>query len=231
MTVSEMDTRLSRLLGDTSGHAWTQTAYRLPALNSAQINLVIRILGYGSQFDSAYDLLTDIQRSDVVTIDTTGVDLDALEPNYEFMRNGYVASKVIVDQKTKWVRRRPIRNLAEANNRFLKGSNIDPACYILNNVYYLDIDTGYYPVSGTIYWIHKPYTMVISDAGTGEVTTCQLSGSFHELIVSMAVEECYRMVGDDQNMNRYTAISKENDARIQEIVMGSVGEPKESGKK
>jgi hypothetical protein len=226
MTVSEMDTYVSQLLNDTSSYTWTQIVHRLPALNTSQEELVNSLLAFGTQSDNVYELLSEITESEAVTLDNAGLDMSTLTGNP--IRNGYVASKIIINQLEKWVVRKPLKRIAQYNNPYKKGTDKSPKCYILDNKYFLEINNGSYPVTGTIYFIRKPYTLATT-AGTEIVSTCELNIMFHRIICKMAAKECYRIKGDQASLTKYENLRREIDEQIKSFALGSASENKSAG--
>ena len=220
MTVSAMQTLVSQILtGASTNTKWDATTAVLPALNTAQLELVNRVLGYSAKTDRAYDLLSEVQASKSTSVDTTGYALSgvASDPG-PFMH--YVASYGTIDNEVRWVSKIPFRNLAQQNNDYLKGNDERPMCYIFTHTYYLIVDSGSYPITTVIYYIREPKELVASGASGYQVTTCELNSSWHRTLCKMAAAECHRFVGDESNFAKYQALSKEADTEIGARVMG-----------
>ena len=227
MNVSAQQTYVAQLLGDTSNLKWSNANHILPALNTAQFDLVHKLLAYNGENENVFDVLTEIQTSTTQSIDTTGYDLDGLadDPG-PFIPGGYVASKCTIDEVTRWVSRIPMKNLTQQNNRYLKGNDERPMCYIYNNVYNLIITTGSYPISTTIYYIREPKALVASGASGYQAETCELNTIFHRLMCEMAAAECRRHVGDEIGLSNYQIIMEKVERQVQLIALGNAFEPK-----
>jgi len=224
MTVSEMQTYTARLLGDPSNNTWDADDYVLPALNNAQKDFVIKLLGIPQS--RSFDVLSELQASTTQTISTSGYALSGLDSDPgPFVRNGYIMSKATIDNEVKWVSRIPVSNLPRQDNYYMKGSDDNPLCYILTDTYYILIDAGTYSVSVTIYYIREPKELVASDVEGYQIITCEINPIYHEFLCEMATVECFRMKGDQTNMAKYAAGLKEIDSKIQSIAVGSVKEP------
>jgi len=226
MNVSAQQTYVSQLLGDTGNVKWTIADFILPALNTSQFEFVQKLLAYGAGDENIYDMLTNLQDSTTQSVDTVGYDLDGLVATKRIIPGGYIASKCTVDSVTRWVTRISMSNLPQQNNRYLKGSDERPVCYIYQNTYFLIVTAGSYPLSATIYFIREPKELVASGAIGYQVATCEVSTIFHRLICKMAAAECHRMVGDQVNLTKYQAIMGEVDREVQAIATHGRVEPK-----
>ena len=226
MTVSAMQDKVSNLLGDPNNGTWTDATHILPALNFAQDQFVISVLAYGQGNDNVFDALSELQTAKEITVGSSGYNLDDLNSSPgPVVRGGLISSKVVLDNETKWVARRPIRNLAQKANRYLKGSDERPTCYLLDNTYYLEVDSGSLNATVTLYYVREPKELVASGATGYQVATCELNGIYHELVSRMATAECHRMKGDDTNFNKYKSLAVEFEADLMKIALGGASEP------
>ena len=104
MTVSEMDTILSKVLDDPNSRIWTQSTHRLPALNIAQRSIVMNILGFSkNKTHKTFDLLLGVQASKSVSVDTTGYAVSGLHPTPGRMisETGFMRAEVTLDETLK----------------------------------------------------------------------------------------------------------------------------------
>jgi len=233
MTVSEMSTLLGSLLNDPNAEVFTATDYKLPALNSAQRELVLMLLGYanmdGGQRETVFDILSEIQEVETHSVDSSGFDLGSVT-NRHFLRNGFVnASIVDDDDMTRWCTRITTAGMGKTENRYFEGTTRDPKVRIWGNKFYLLISVGGYSRDTTIYYVGMPYTLVASGAaGLGKnttVTTCDLNPLLHDLIVLLAEVKCRRMRGTESDFAEAQLVSNFAMQQIQLLVQGAINEP------
>jgi hypothetical protein len=226
MTVQEMDTRLSQLLGDPNSRRWTQSDHRLPALNIAQNQLVVGILGFSATNKSIFDLLLGIQASKTVSIGATGFHLNGLhpDPGRMFTEIGFMRAKVVLDGiDQRCVRYSPDKE-SLSQNYYLKGNNEYPVIRFEANTVFVDVNYGYYPVNTTVHYIREPKELVVTaNIGSYNIGVCELNTGLHELVIQMAEAECRRM-GDD--FEQYQLLRQHNQEQLQLMIQGSVGSVK-----
>lgn len=228
MTVNEMDGLLSRLVNDPNSEVWTQTI-RLEALNSAQRELVLYLLGFGQKNQDVFTLLSEIETEETVAIDSTGVNLASMVTNRYFLRNGYVNARFVdADGYTRWVERIAASKLGITENRYFEGTTRDPRCYISGNKLYLLVSVGSYPIDLILTYIGAPKVLATSVTGSGRdatVTTSELNVLFHDLIVLMAEVKLRRMRGDKTDFEQASFVWNFCQQQMQLLVSGSLNEP------
>jgi len=222
-----MDTYVSRLLNDEGSVKWTSSAHRLPALNTAQNDFVLKVLSYGQE-PRILDILTEIQDEAVLSIETTGYALSELAG--PMVHGGVIGLKCLLDKKYVWATRIPSRNLPQQTNRYRKGSDTSPQFYIIKNVLYVTVGDGSYPVSSTLYYVREPKELVTAGPAEYQTAVCEINSMYHEFICKMATAECHRMHGDTVNLNRYGAIMQEVESQIQRIAVGGASESMNTNK-
>uniref|UniRef100_A0A6M3L666 Uncharacterized protein n=1 Tax=viral metagenome TaxID=1070528 RepID=A0A6M3L666_9ZZZZ len=230
MIVSAMQTLVSQILtGASTNTKWNATTAVLPALNNAQLEFVHKAIAYSAGSDTIFDELGELQASTSQSVNTTGYDLDGLASSPgPFLY--YVASKITIDDTTRWVDRISFKDLDKQNNKYTAGCDEDPKCYIFTNTYFLLLTTGSYPVTATVYYIREPKELVASGASGYQVTTCELKSAFHRLICKMAAAECHRTAGDEYNFKKYESLMNECEIQIQAIAKGTIAQPKGKAK-
>lgn len=230
MTVSEMSTMLGSLLNDINGEVFTATDYKLPALNVAQRELVLTLLGYQYQFEGVTELLTEIQEVESPSIGTGGIDIDTSITERYFLRNGFVnASIVDNDGYTRWCTRIPERKIGITENRYNEGTTRDPQIRIFGKKIYLMVSIGDLPRTVDLYYVGQPYGLATTASGTGRdqyVTTCELNPLLHDLIVLMAEVKCRRMRGTPDDFQQAQLVNSFVMQQIQLLATGAQGEPK-----
>ena len=224
MDVSSMVIYVSSLLGDTSNQKWTSSTHIVPALNSAQEEFIIKILGYLSQNRNAYDVLSELQASkSSASVATTGYALSGVDSTPgPVMRNGVIAVSCTLDSVTRWCQKMDIADLEKQRNYYFKGNDERPKYYVFNEILYIVASTGSYPITATFYYIREPKALVASGASGYQVTTCELNGIYHRLISEIAAANCWRMLGDESSSAKYDRIMQRIEPRIQGIAMSGV---------
>lgn len=221
MTSTVMDTRLSQLLADPNGNHWTQATHRVPSLNNAQSDLVMRLLAFGEQYKHIFGLLSGIQKKETVNVTAGGYALSGLTGT--IMQNGYVNSSVLLDDVTKYPTKIDADQLGLTKNFFFRGTNISPKCYIWESKYYLLVDTGSFPVSTTFYYIRESATIAVGSQDS------ELNVIMHNLIIKMAMVRCYSMRSAQTDLARIQQLEKEINIDIMSLVRGDKFEPKSDG--
>lgn len=227
MTVSESLTMLGYLLTDSNEEVWTSTV-KLDALNSAQRELVLILLGFQRQYFGVYDLLNEIQEVETQSVGITGFSLSGMTER-NFLRNGFVNASIIDDDGyTRWCERVATDKLGITENRYFEGTTRDPKCRITGAVFHLLIDFTSYPRNCQIFYIGMPYTLATAAAGSGKtqsVSTCDLNPLMHDLVVLMAEVKLRRMRGDAVDFQQAQFVSGFVQQQIQLLVSGAMGEP------
>lgn len=228
MTVSEQITSLGNLLNDPNSEVWTSTV-KLEALNAAQREIVLYLLGFGQKNQDVFTLLSEIETEETVPIDSTGVNLTSQVTNRYFIRNGFINARFVdVDGYTRWVERIAASKLGITENRYFEGTTRDPRCYISGNKLYLLVSVGSYPVNLILTYIGAPKTLATSVTGSGRdatVTTSELNVLFHDLNVLMAEVKLRRMRGDKSDFEQAQFVWQFCQQQIQLLVNGSINEP------
>lgn len=226
--VTDLDSLLSQLLADPSGDIWTQTGERMPSLNSAQDELVEKLLGFSTRFQKVFDLFSELQEIEETTITTNGLIMSTVLDDRYFLTNGFVNSEIIVDQKTKYPKRLGVSNLGSTMNFFNRGSDLDPKCYIFKDTYNLLISTGSYPVPIKIFYVGRPYRMVASGAAGIDrdrtVANPDLNPMLHNVMIKIAQMKCYQMRSDQADIARIQKLSTEINEDIVFLATGSKNE-------
>ena len=224
MTVSEMDTYVSRLLNDVNSTKWTQAAFRLPALNAAQKEFMLKLMGYGFDNPNVLGAVSELVADQEVSVASSGYTVSSLTLRY--MHNGFVGAKCILNEVELWATRVPVSDLNQQNNRYahVKGSDSNPVVYFLGGTLYVLAGLGSYPVTTTLYYVREPKELVASGASGYQVTTCELNTMYHELICRMAAADCHRQVSDEVNYRKFIDLKKETDAFIEHIARGAKAE-------
>lgn len=226
-TVSSLVTELGNSLNDANEQTFT-SALKITALNNAQSELVLRVLGFTGKFQGIYDLLSDVVEEEIMNIGTSGFNLNSLA-NRNVLRNGYINSRLNISGKDKFPVRYTIDRLGITENSFMAGSDEDPVCRIVSNKYFLDIDVGSYPQNVTIWYIGEPYTMAASAAGSGKtqsVATSDLNVVFHDLMVLIAKTELLLGRGTPRDIQEANVSNQRATSQILSLVKGQAGEPK-----
>lgn len=231
MTVSEMSTLLGSLLNDPNAEVFTAADYKIPALNSAQRELVLMLLGYANidgQRETVFDILSEIQEAETHAIDSSGFDLSTVTARH-FLRNGFVNASIIDDDDVvRWCTRITTANMGRTENRYFEGSTRDPKVRIWENKLYLLISVGGYPRNTTIYYIGMPYALSTTAGGSGKdaiVTTSNLNPLLHDLIVLLAEVKCRRMRGTESDFAEAQLVSNFAMQQVQLLVQGAINEP------
>lgn len=227
MTVSEMLTLAGYLLNDTNEEVWSSTI-KLSALNSAQRDLVLSLLGYKREYSDVLDLLSEIQEKETQSVGTSGFNLDNMVERY-FLRNGYINSSILdQDDVTRWIEKIATSKMGITENRYFEGTTRDPKCRITANTYHLLITVGNYPRNVDFYYVGQPYTLATTASGTGKtqlVATCELNPLMHDLVVLMAEVKLRRMRGSDADFQQAQIVSAFVAGQISLLVTGAQGEP------
>lgn len=221
MTVTEMDTKLKNDLSDPNGEVWTQSANRLPALNSAQRTFAALLISTGNR-----ELLDELEEEEQPSVDSTGYALTSLTNRY-FMRNGYVKAYILDDGGVKrWVTKLDSEDVGLTENSYMAGTTRSPKLYITSDLLYLLITTGGYPRTLYLTYIGMPHTLATSASGSGktqQVATCELNPMYHDLIVMMAEVELRRQRGDASDFNQIQIISQYVSGQL--AMLGRAKEP------
>lgn len=227
MTVSEMLSSAGYLLNDSNEEVWTSTI-KLNALNSAQRELVLMLLGFQQQYRGIYDLLSEIQERETQSVAVTGFDLDNMVER-DFLRNGFINASIIDDDGyVRWCERVATDKIGITENRYFEGTTRDPKCRITGNIFHLLITFTAYPRNTDIYYIGMPYTLATTAAGSGKtqsVATCELNPLMHDLVVLMAEVKLRRMRGDAVDFQQASFVNQFVQQQIQLLVSGAMGEP------
>lgn len=230
MTVSEMSTLLGSLLNDVNAEVYTATDYKIPALNSAQRELVLLLLGFQYQYDSVVELLTEIQEVETLQVSTGGVDIAAAITERYFLRNGFVNASITDDDGyLRWCERISERKIGITENRYQEGTTRDPKIRIWGNKIYLMITVGALPRALDFYYIGQPYTLATAASSSGRdqaVTTCELNPLLHDLVVLLAEVKLRRMRGGQDNFQQAQLVNSFAQQQIQLLATGAHGEPK-----
>lgn len=221
MTSAEMDTRLSQLLADPNGNHWTQATDRIPSINDAQLDLVMRLLSFGDMYSHIYNIFAGIQKKEVQSVGSAGFLLSSLSET--FLQNGFVNSSVILDSKEKFPVRLPIDKLGLKQNRFFGGNNRSPKFYIFEDTYFLLVDVGSFPVSTTFYYIRKPKDIAISP-----VQNSEFNEILHNMVVKMAMVRCFSMRSEQKDLARIQQLENEIEKGILSLARGAKTEPQTS---
>ena len=223
MTVSEMQTDVARLLNDTGNDKWSASTAILPALNSAQEEFVVKILGFSGKNRKVFDILTELQASKSASISTTGYALSGVDSTPgPVMRNGVIAASATLDSVTRWLQIIDVVDLNKQRNYWFTGNDERPLGYVYGETFYILVSTGTYPVTTTIYYIRRPKELVASGASGYQVTTCELDAVYHRIINEMAAANCWRGIADESSMAKYNNIMKRVDERIAGIAMSGL---------
>lgn len=227
MTVVEMISSVGYLLNDSGEEVWTSTV-KLNALNSAQRELVLMLLGFQRQYSGIYDLLNEIQERETQSVGVTGFDLDSMAERY-FLRNGFVNASIIDDDGyVRWCERISTDKIGITENRYFEGTTRDPKCRITGHIFHLLISFTSYPRACDVYYIGMPYTLATAASGTDKdqtVATCDLNPLMHDLVVLMAEVKLRRMRGDAVDFTQAQFVSGFVQQQIQLLVSGAMGEP------
>ena len=224
MTVASMIDYVSERLGDPDNDKWTDAEHILPALNVAQDEFVVRILGFASQNRRVYDILSELQASkSSASVATTGYALSGVDSTPgPVIRNGIIAVSCTLDSETKYPQKLDVIDLEKQRNTFFTGDDERPLWYVFNEKLYIIADSGSYPITAEFKYIREPKELVASGATGYQVETCEINALYHYLIADMAVANCWAMLGDDSSMIKYDKIMQRIDNRINNIVGSGV---------
>jgi hypothetical protein len=226
-----MQDYVSQLLADTGSTKWTDVNAVLPALKSAQEEFVIKILGFASRNRKVFEVLSEIQASTSQSVGTSGYALSGLDSSPgPFLRNGLITASATLDSVTRWCQIMDVADLHKQRNRWFKGNDERPICYVYGEKFYLIASTGSYPVTTTIYYIREPKELVASGASGYQVTTCELNAAYHRLISEMAAANCHRMLADESSIAKYDRMMARIEPRIAAIAMSGITGEKVSTK-
>lgn len=190
MTSAEMRTLTRFLAGDPNSQIWTSDTDIYNALSIAQRSFVNRVLG-STAFKDNFEVFTDISKAKAVSVGISGYTLSGLT---RMARNGYINSKCTLDGYERYITRLPSTKIGLSQNQFIAGNNWSPTCYILNNVYYLQVSQGSYPVNVTIFYVSTPDDI---DGSTEPVVNI----IYHDLLCLMAESHLRRSIDDyEQSM-------------------------------
>lgn len=229
MTVSELDTLMAQELADPNSQIWTQASERLPTLNAAQDDLVLMLLAFGSQYNKVFDLLSELQKIEIgASVGSSGFALSGVTGRH-FLRNGYINSKTIINNRERWPTRITVDKLGYQSNVFMKGTDRNPKCYIFSNIYYLLVDgAASFPITTDIYYIGKPFKLGVVTAGSGKnqtVTTPDWNILLQDVIIKIAMTKCLSMRMDDKDIARINQLRQEIKDDILLLVKGAESEP------
>jgi len=163
MNVSTMLSDLGIRLNDVNEDRFFEED-KLAMLNTAQLEIASL---------APTELLDNLQEKYDFTASATGKPL----PNNYFR---YVNSNLRSLYPVKWITKRDVDSLSTEGNRYLKGTNSSPTCYIWKGLFYLNVDTfseNYIKVR--LFYIKEPSAM--SANGTSE-----LHPKLHPLLVDFA---------------------------------------------
>jgi len=232
MTVADMDTLLSRYLDDepttvnTDGDTWKVDENRLPALNASLRITVSHILGFTDYNDKrvvqkVFDILSPLHHEKEFSIGTDGYSLTFTD--YPIVsENAFIDADIEIDNKIRpCVRYKADMNLW-VNNRYFKGKNLFPVIRFRNGKIYLDIDLGSYPVTMKFRYIRIPKTLTLSTSSGYNVTTCELFGGIHDLIVMGAEKICRKM---NTNYDILQYVDKDYHGLLTSFIIGQISTP------
>lgn len=226
-TVSTLLSDLGNQLNDPNAEVFT-SALKLTALNNAQNELVVKILGFSEKFEGAYDLLSEITESESHSVSTAGFDFSSLTTR-NILRNGLINSRITIDGEFKFPVRYSIDKIGYEENSYLSGSDDYPTCHFVGNKYFLDIDVGSYPKTVTFWYIGEPYSLATTASGSGKtqaVTTPDINVIGHDLIARIAERDLRIGRGDQSDFQEAALIDKMVSEQIIALVRGNVAEPK-----
>lgn len=221
LTVSAMDTRLKSLLGDANSTKYTQATHRLPALNMAQTEIVLKLLAYHQKYRGVFDILREIQTSQAtsaITSATSGYALSGL--TRAMVANGFMQLQATINSTIRYITKLSPDRAGLTKNQYLYGTDENPVAYILANSLYVQCDT--YDVTPTIWYVREPGEMVASGAAGTQVTTCELNPLMHELVVQLAAAIAREMGEEYQQAG---LIRNNVDLQIQMLATGQMNEP------
>lgn len=204
----------------------------MPALNSAQRELVQMILGYNQQFTGVYDLLNELQVVETHSIDTSGFNLGSVTTRH-LLRNGLLNVSIVDDDDyTRFATRVTTDKFGITENRYFEGTTRDPKYRVFGNRLYLLISVGGYPRNATIYYIGQPYdlvtTVTVASGKSQNVTTCDLNIVLHDLVVLLAEVKLRRMRGDDRDFKEAQLVSQFVSQQLSLLISGATGEPQQN---
>lgn len=226
-TVSTLLTDIGNQTNDPNSEVFT-SALKLTALNNAQNELVLKIMGFSGEFEGIYDLLSDIVEKEIKSVGTSGFNLANLS-NRNILRNGFINSRITIAGEFKFPVRYTLDKLGLSENTYLSGSDDYPVSRIENNIYYLDIDVGSYPINVTMWYIGEPFEMAASASGSGKtqkVATSDLNVLMHDLLAKIAERDLRTGRGDPTDFNEAAFIDKQVNEQILALVQGQKMTPK-----
>jgi hypothetical protein len=124
VTTSTMLSILGVNLNDAGEDRFT-SADKLLILNAAQLEIASI---------APVELLDQLQAHSDFTAEASGKSLPG-----DYFR--YVNSKLRALNPVKWITKRDMENLSAEGNRYLKGTDASPTCYIWDGLYYLKFFT------------------------------------------------------------------------------------------
>ena len=189
MTSSEMLTLVRFLVGDPSStnQRWEDSEIYL-ALTSAQRSFVNRLLGHRG-FEDHYDVLHEIVKSQSVSVGLGGYDISGLNP--PMVAGGFVSGWTILDGSKRYLTKYPVSKRGLMHNRYFRGSDWSPRCYVEGNVFYVNAGPGSYPLTAALSYVSVPPAI---DADTA----ASVNPAYHDLLCVMAEEHLRRSIDDFQ---------------------------------
>jgi len=156
------------------------------------VNEMLALLGYNlddpneGRYTSAIKLAAlNAEQDQVASVADTGL-LRALQTSYNFQGQStgnslpsdyfrYVNSKLRSVSPVKWILKVDVDDIEMVDdNRYTRGSSLDPQCYIWGNTYYLLIDSGDYSASTANVALYYIKTVTAMTAGG--------SSEFHHIL-------------------------------------------------
>jgi len=218
MTVTEQQTYVAQILADTGNIKWQNATHILPALNSAQEEFIITVLGFVSKNRRAFEVLSELQATKSANVTTSGYALSGVDSTAPFMRNGLIGVKSTLDSESRWCQIIAAADLGQQQNYYAQGNDERPLTYEFSETIYVLASSGSYPITSVIYYIREPKVLVASGASGYQVTTCELNAVYHRLIAEIAVANCWRLLGDESSIAKYDRMMQRIMQRIQGIV-------------
>ena len=163
MTTSTMLSDLGVRLNDVNEDRFSSSD-KLAMLNTMQIEVASL---------APIELLDQLQATNDFTAEASGKPLPG-----DYFR--YVNSKLRSLNPQKWITKRDVDNLSVEGNRYLKGTDASPTCYIWDGLYYLNVTTfsGSY-IAVRLYYIKTPTTLTTT-------VNSSLHSKLHPLLVDLA---------------------------------------------
>lgn len=229
-TVSELDDILRYSIADPNSQSWSQTQ-RVDKLNEAQIELVNRVVAKAIFNHKVYDLLSEIQEEETgLSINTTGYDLTTTT-NRDYLSGGIIQVKCTLSSLTRYPKEISVAQLGETVNRYKVGDNENPLRYVWANRLFLLVSTGSYPVSSSIFYIGRPYTLGITSSGSGKstvVSTPEINVSMHQVIAQMAKVKLLAMRAEQRDLVEIQVEQQSIERNVNSLIEGIIAKPHDS---